>query len=149
MSSSAFPCSGEMVPQFTLQGQDDRTVRVSDFRGKKNLVLIFAAGQKVPLVRELAGRVEEVKDENTVVLVINSCPESLRAANSLSASIHGWNDPGARMSRRFGAEFEPAVYVTDQYGEIYSAHRSSEGALLPDADDVLASVRHINAACPE
>ena len=32
---------GQMAPDFTLKSQDGRMVRLSDYRGKKNVVLAF------------------------------------------------------------------------------------------------------------
>jgi peroxiredoxin len=32
---------GQMAPDFTLKSQDGRMVRLSDYRGRKNVVLAF------------------------------------------------------------------------------------------------------------
>lgn len=145
--SRELPQPGKMLPPFTLTAQDGHVVRVADFRGRKNLVLIFANGQHLPLISDLKTREAELQDENAIILVINSIPDQSRAPNS--RPIRFLIDSDREVSRRFGAEHHPAVYINDQYGEIYSVHRTSEGALLPDVHEILASLGHINAACPE
>ena len=35
------PTVGQMAPDFTLKSQDGRMVRLSDYRGRKNVVLAF------------------------------------------------------------------------------------------------------------
>jgi peroxiredoxin len=32
---------GQVAPDFTLKSHDNRSVRLSDYRGKKNVVLVF------------------------------------------------------------------------------------------------------------
>ena len=32
---------GQMAPDFTLKSHDGRTVRLSEYRGKRNVVLVF------------------------------------------------------------------------------------------------------------
>lgn len=140
----------DMLPQFTLRAREGPLVRVSDFRGRKNLVVIFPAGRQLPLVSDLVKRESELEDENVVVLVVqppSQCPQEGHADGS--AQFRFLCDQDGEVSRRFGAENTVAVYITDQYGEVYSASGAAEETALPDADEVLASLQHINAACPE
>ncbi len=139
---------GNMVPHFTLSTPEGFEIRVSNFRGRNSLVLIFTASQWPALISDLLDREEALEDEDAVVLVIT--PENAKTRPAPQPrNFHYLLDPGARVSQRFGAAHEPAVYLTDQYGEIYSVHRTSEGEALPEPDEILASLRHVNAACPE
>jgi peroxiredoxin len=141
---SLYPQVDQIIPDFRLTAADGREFRMSMFRGHRDLVLIFTAGKSPRLVAELASRAEELEEENARVFVIAPALSAWLqdAADSFPVLI----DSDLAVSRRFGADREPAVYITDQYGEIYAAH---EGAALPSAGEVLASLRHINAACPE
>lgn len=144
MSSPAtFPKVAQMIPDFTLTATDGRQFRMSMFRGFRDLVLIFAAGEVPPLIAELASRAEEIEEENARVFII--APEPAEQLKVAAHRIPVLVDSGVAVSGRFGAARHPALYITDQYGEIYSAHHGT----LPPANEVLASLRHINAACPE
>jgi peroxiredoxin len=35
------PTVGQSAPDFTLKSHDERSIRLSDYRGKKNVVLAF------------------------------------------------------------------------------------------------------------
>jgi peroxiredoxin len=103
------------------------------------------------LIAELAAHGEELDDEETQVLIVFrgnmvAC-EVLRKRDHIPFAVLA--DENGRAHARYGAGTSPGLYLTDRYGEIYDARRTSEGNALPDADDVLASIRHINAACPE
>lgn len=151
----AYPAQREMAPDFTLQSSTGRAYQLSSFRGRRNLLLLFLADGKhntEALVTALAAHREELEqeEETQVLLVFRgnmvSC-EALRRRDHIPFTVLA--DEDGRVHDRYGAANSPALYLTDRYGEIYDARRISEGAALPDADDILASVRHINAACPE
>lgn len=138
------PYVGQLIPDFRLATADGREFRMSMFRGHRNLVLIFAAGTVPQLIADLASKFGELEEENVRVFVIAN-QASKRLADNAGA-IPVLIDPDLAVSRRFAADHEPAVYITDQYGEIYAVH---VGEQLTSADEVLACLRHINAACPE
>lgn len=139
------------MPDFRLNTPDDREFRISSFRGRRNLVLVFAPSNVPPLVAELASRQAELAEEDTQVFVIapESGADAMAQRYAEHRTVEVLSDPDGEVLRRYGAESSPAVYVTDQYGEIYSAHHAREGLTLPDANEIVASLRHINAACPE
>ena len=144
MSTSSRPQINQMIPDFKLKSTDDREFRISIFRGHRDLVLVFTAGTVPQIVADIASRIGELDEENARAFVI--APAASRAILSAAHGIPVLLDPELAVSRRFGADREAAVYITDQYGEIYSAHSAPN---LPTAHEVLASLRHINAACPE
>ncbi len=149
------PSEREMAPDFTLQSSTGRSYQLSSFRGRRNLVLLFLAGgnsQPQSLVAALHAHREELEqEEETQVLLLFrgnmvAC-EALRKRDHIAFTVLA--DEDGRVHERYRAGNSPALYLTDRYGEIYQARRTADGASLPDADDILASIRHINAACPE
>jgi len=134
----------QLMPSFCLRSVDGREFCTARFRGRSNLVLIFPGMRESGLIADLSTHKDELDDENTQVLVIARCDwKQMKAETAFPVLL----DEDAEVSSRFGADTSAALYITDQYGEIYSAHRSE--ADLPDAKEILASLRHINAACPE
>jgi hypothetical protein len=66
--------------------------------------------------------------------------EALRKRDRLSCVVLA--DADGSVHERYGSN---GLYLTDRYGEIYSIHRDR----LPSTEELLASLRHINAECPE
>ena len=154
MAGENYPEQRQMVPDFTLQSSTGRPYQVSSFRGRRNLLVLFVGDGDhgtAGLIAEFAARREELDDEETEVLLVFrgnmvAC-EALRKRDHIPFAVLA--DENGRAHERYGAGTSPALYLTDRYGEIYDARRTSESVSLPDADDILASIRHINAACPE
>jgi peroxiredoxin len=122
-------------------------VQLSDYRGRRDLVLCFVGrdlhGAASDLLKSLSTRKDELEYEDTQVLVIVagslSAVEFLRARDGLAFPVLA--DADGAVHDRYAAN----LVITDRYGEIYSVHRST----WPTADEVMASLRHINAECPE
>lgn len=114
---------------------DGKLVQVSDFRGRRNLILIFAgaAGEESALVNELRRRSEDLREEEAAVLIAEDGPDARRLY-------------GAATAR---GELAPAVYVSDRYGEIFFTARGEPGQALPGAGELLEWVRFVNSQCPE
>lgn len=109
---------------------------LSDFRGRRNLVLIFAGtnGEEGRLLSELRQSREELREEEAVVAILSDAdPESRAWYGALTA----------------GGAPHAALYITDRYGEIYFAAHPERGQPLPSAAEVLDWLRFINSQCPE
>jgi peroxiredoxin len=153
--ASFVPVEREMAPDFVLRSSTGREYQLASFRGRKNLVLVFVGSGAPPgqgdssqakLLQELEKRKAELQEEDCQLFVILSgnmvAAEALRKRDRFSFTILA--DETGSVHARYHAG-ESAVIITDRYGEIYRAYREQ----LPDADDLLASLRHINAECPE
>lgn len=112
---------GAMLRDINVVAADGRRVQVPDFRGRRNLVLIFEPAAE--LLAQLASAGDELREEEAVVLTV---PE---------------NDRDAR--ERYGIS-STAVFISDRYGEIYF---TSEHA--PAISDIMDWLRFINSQCPE
>ena len=159
MMASAGARSGEMFPGFMLSMPDGSPVELERYRGRNNLILIFAgdvlgrAGPTGPLLEDLVARSAELVAEVAQVLVV--------VASRCGVVSQG--DPGpfpilvdsdAHTHRRVGAtdaagQPAPTLFITDRFREIYATYVSAEGSALPSAEEVMEWLRFINIQCPE
>lgn len=107
-------------PAHTL---DRRDVNISDFRGRRNVVLIFDGEESAKVIDDLRGVSDDLDFEEAVVLL---APDSARPMYEAPSS---------------------AVFLTDRYGEIFFCARDPEP--LHDGAEVLKWLEFINAQCPE
>lgn len=153
------PAVKEIIPDFTLDSSEGTPVTLLSYRARKNLVMIFVcggAGKALAWLDEAARRKDTFDEENARVLVVlhGTVEQARELRQETDAPFVFLADCDGAEHRRFGALNSegwsgPALYITDQYGEVYSSHRTLAGEPLPDADQVLASLRHINIKCDE
>jgi peroxiredoxin len=140
------PALHRLVPDLELRAADDRLVRLSDYRGRKNLVLVFANQEALG---PIAGGYQRILEENgQVIAVVSAASESDDIPFPVLLDVDG------EVGRRFGAvngkgEFMPALYITDRFGEIYSLYRTRDGRPLPTPAEIVATLAFINIQCPE
>jgi peroxiredoxin len=149
---------GEIFPGFTLPTDDGSSVALESYRGRTNLVVVFAGARMdgpavTALLEDLVARTGDLRLEAAQVLVVvtsrpDAVPERGQAAFPVLV------DEGARIHRRAGATdaaegAAPAVFVTDRFREVYAAFLPSGGAALPDAQEILDWLVFINIQCPE
>jgi peroxiredoxin len=158
MTAPVIARRGEVLPGFMLPDIDGSSVSLESYRGRTNLVVVFA-GQRMDesplavLLEELVARREEFTLEAAQVLV---------AVTSRPAAVpqHGrWAfpvlvDDGGHIHRNVGATDAegrpaPAVFVTDRFREICAAYLPGHGSALPGAKEILDWLVFINIQCPE
>lgn len=108
------------IPARTLDGRD---VQLSDFRGRRNIVLVFRGTETARLFEQLRSGSYELATEEAAVLIAWDEARDL------------YNAPGS------------AIFIADRYGEIFFSARHPEP--IPDASEVLKWLEFINAQCPE
>lgn len=71
----AFPTVGEKAPEFSLLNQKEQTIKLSDFRGEKNVLLYFYPRANTPGCTTQACAIRDFKKEfaalDTVVLGVS------------------------------------------------------------------------------
>jgi|YelNatPaOPRAMG01_1025707.scaffolds.fasta_scaffold38185_3 peroxiredoxin len=147
--------AGEIMPDFTLASNRGQFIRISDYRGRSNLVLIFCEDGKSEatrsFLRQASQRLFQFEDEEAELLAVvqaESLPEQF-ANLSFSALLDAKGHAHQLAGFAHGGELlPPLVYVIDRFGEIRSVFYSKE---TPEADvsSVLEWVRYINLECPE
>ncbi len=152
------PSKGHRLREFELRSAAARVIHLSDYRHRANLVLIASdhRSETLKLLSDIAARYSEIKNEEAEVLVIirMSRPEAAEVKNRLRLPCPVLADDDGAVHRQLGAldsqggDFA-AVYVTDRFGEVFGAYRTSAGQPLPSIAEILSWLEFINAQCPE
>lgn len=152
------PAKGRRFPDFELTAASGHQVRLSDYRGRSSLVLVFADDQRTmaDLLIEMARLYERFKEEESEIIVVEQCArdECARIKEQLKLPFLMLSDGDGHIHREVGASDErgrtaAAVYVTDRYGEVFAVYRTSDGQKLPRASDLLEWLEFVNSQCPE
>jgi peroxiredoxin len=158
MTDRAADRRGKMFPGFTLPDISGSPVLLESYRGRTNLVVIFAgdrAGESpvTELLEELAARTEEITFEVAQVLVaVTSRPTGVPQRGRWAFPV--LVDDGAHIHRNVDATDgagtpAPAMFITDRFREIYAAYLPGNGSALPGVEDILDWLVFINIQCPE
>jgi hypothetical protein len=121
------------IPIVTLDGAP---AWLSDFRGRRNVVLIFAGtdAEEARLISELRECKDAVREEEAVAAIFTGADAAIRGCYG---ALDERDTPAA------------ALYISDRYGEIFFAAHVRRGQPLPSAAEVLEWLRFINSQCPE
>jgi thioredoxin-dependent peroxiredoxin len=152
------PRKGLGFPDFELMSSAQHPIRLSDYRGRSSLVLIFMDDQRVTteLLSAVAHCYDDFKHEEAeVIAVAKSSPEECaRIKGRLKLPFVVLSDGDGRIHREVGASDEQgqaaaAAYVIDRYGEIFAIYRRRDGQALPNAAEILNWLEFVNSQCPE
>jgi mycoredoxin-dependent peroxiredoxin len=157
-SSGELPAKGLRFPDFELMAISERTMRVSDYRGRSNLVLIFTDDRSATakLLAEIAQVYDQIQSEETEIITIGQCSrdECGGMKERLKLPFPVLSDEDGLIHSEVGASDErghavAALYVTDRYGEIFAVYRTRDGQVLPTATGILNWLEFVNSQCPE
>lgn len=150
---------GERFPGLTLPDIDGAPVFLESYRGRTNLVVVFAGGRPVEgpvamILEELLARTEALTSEAAQVLVVALTSQSAAVSQRGPWPFPVLVDEGAQIHREVGATDAagrpaPAVFITDRFREIYAAYLPMHGLGLPGAKEILDWLVFINLQCPE
>lgn len=155
-----YPSRGHLIRDFTLPSTGGKPVSPYDYRGRSNLVLIFAGdvGQTgvQAYLAGLAQRSAAIRDQNAEMLLVLACSreraERIQSQEKLPFLV--LTDEDMRIHGMVGAigahgTASTAIYLTDRFLEVFAAWRTAEGNTLPDASEILSWLEYINSQCPE
>ena len=152
------PSKGHRLHDFGLTSALGRHIQLSDYRGRSNLVLIFADDQweTAQLLLNMASQYAQIRNEEAEILAVvqSSREQAARMKEQLTLSYPVMADEDGRVHRELGA-IDPqgraaaAVYVTDRFGEVFGVYRTREGQPLPTVADILDWLEFVNSQCPE
>lgn len=147
---------GSAAPDFALENQARETVRLSDFRGKKNVVLAFHPLAFTPIcsaqVSSYQAEREALDGLGAVVLVLStdSGPSKGAWANALGVNVQMLSDffPQGEVSRAYGVMgegglSERAVIIVDKQGVVaWAKHYGME--VQPPIGELIEALRDVN-----
>jgi peroxiredoxin len=151
--------AGQTAPDFTLPNQDKKEVKLSDFAGKKNVVLVFypldwspvCTNEHVCLVNDM--RSFETLDAEVLGVSVDSVwshkafAEKMGIKYSLLADFH----PKGAMSEKYGVYLGDkgitgrAIVIVGKDGKVAWA-KNYEIPVVPDVKEVAAALGQVKAA---
>ncbi len=155
----ACPDRGQRLRDFQLPAVSGGQVHLSEYWGRFNLILVFAAecaGAVVGLLSEIAHRYPKCVEEQAQVLVIfaGTKTEAEERLAPMQLPFPVLVDVDGSVHRTVCAVEpdggpSPAVYVTDRYGEIFAVFPTPGRRTSPNVNDLLEWLEFINIQCPE
>ena len=147
---------GSAAPDFTLKDQNQKEIRLSDFSGKKNVVLIFYPLDWSPVcTNEHACVVNDMKhfdslDAEVLGVSVDSVwshkayAEKMGIKYSLLADFH----PKGAMSEKYGVYLPErgitgrSIFIVDKHGRVAWA-KNYDIPVVPDIKEVAAALGQI------
>lgn len=150
------PERGECLRDFRYVTVDGDERRLSDFKGRNNLVLILTGGPENGLLDAVAQAYSEVQQMEGRGIVILKCEreEAIRGRVSRHWPFDVAVDMAGALHRELGAEDRmgvtgTAVYITDRWAEVFFASRTTGEEPEPEIKELLDWLAFIDHQCPE
>lgn len=158
----SYPQRGRLMRDFTLLSTDGKAMSLYDYRGRANLVVVFAGdvgrSMRTDFLAELVSRYTEIRKHDAEVLLVAAC--SREQAPEQAAEIQHEIEPpfpvlvdkDMQIHQSVGALVQTgasAVYVTDRFLEVFAAWRTSEGNNIPSIPEILSWLDFVSSQCPE
>ncbi|HET6372564.1 MAG TPA: peroxiredoxin [Candidatus Polarisedimenticolia bacterium] len=152
----ATPQVGEMAPDFSLKDQDGKDVKLSDFRGQKNVLLAFFPLAFTPVcscqIPQYKTDLQKFADLNTQVLAVSV--DSVPSHKAWTEQMGGINYPvlsdfypHGDVAKKYGVLREQgfserALFIIDKAGKVRFA-QVHELKMQPDNSVVLSELKKL------
>jgi len=142
------PSKGVRIRDYALIDADGNSLTLSNFRGKRNLVLIFAGARETgeEVANQLGSFDQEFGDADALAIVIvadepawGSGRSHVLIASDIDAIAH--KEIGGPHA---AVKFVQRCYITDRFGEVCAALHE-----IPPVSEMLRWLDYINSECPE
>lgn len=145
---------GDIAPDFELEDQNGKKVKLSQFKGRKNVILAFFPFAFSPVCTNELGELKEMEDTiaklDTQVLAasVDSTWVQKAFAKELKVKFPILSDFGRRASALYGSLYEDTgfakrtLFVIDRQGKIVYK-RQYEPAQQPDIKEALAALKRL------
>jgi peroxiredoxin Q/BCP len=148
---------GDVAPDFELTDTKDQKVRLSDFRGKKNVVLVLNRSLVCPFCRRHMVQMghdyaEFVKRGAEVIILGPNSPENFKRTWDIEElAMIGLSDPDSVIANSYHQEVKfmrmgrlPALLVLDKKGIIRFLHYGKSMTDIPENSQVFQILDEIN-----
>ena len=118
---------GYLIRDFVLTSALGVRMQISDYRGRSNLVLVFAgqAGIESDFLQDAAARYQDFTEQDAVIVAVFPCNSQETHLLKIWATLPfvGLTDDDGRVHRLHGAVDEhgrpgPVIDVTDRFSEV-------------------------------
>src|SRR5512137_1700120 len=144
---------GDVAPDFELPASGNRTIKLSDYRGKKNVLLAFypfafspVCSLQLPGLQQQLGQFQNLNTE-VLGISVDSKHSSAAFAEHLHLDFPLVSDFNKEFTRAYGVLreggfAERALFVIDKDGKIVYAHVNAIGE-VPDNEPVFEVLRQL------
>lgn len=148
---------GFMIRDFALVSDHGEHTRLSSFRGRSNLIVVFpgySEAMRFFLEDVMRHGHEFSEQDTTVIAVVPYAPEEQGTPTANGSPILVLDDKTHAVYRLSGATDEngqpvPLVYLTDRYGEIVLTYVAPSHCMPPSVEEILSKLEFVNYQCPE
>lgn len=140
---------GKKAPAFTAQTADGKPIRLADFKGKKNLVLVFYQGSFCSVCGHQLSNIQEnlsyyrAQDAEVIAISADDRAHALTSVGEHGLTFHVIPDAEKKLIKQFGVSniskkgiAWPSLYVLDKQGTVRLAFANAEGKRL-HSDEIL------------
>lgn len=140
---------GKKAPAFTAQTAEGKTIRLADYKGKKNLVLVFYQGSFCSVCGHQLTNIQEnlsyyrVQDAEVIAISADDRAHALSSVGEHGLTFPVVPDADKKLIKLFGVSniskkgiAWPSLYVLDKQGTVRLAFANAEGKRL-HSDEIL------------
>jgi thioredoxin-dependent peroxiredoxin len=142
---------GSVAPDFTLPGTDDRTYRLSDYRGRPVVLAFYPADNTAVCTAQLVSYTKAWnRFEDTDAHVFALSPQTVASHERFAEAQGGFSFPlladvDKAVGRLYGVVgplgfYRRSVFVLDAAGVITYAHRSPTGLTYRSPDELIEAI---------
>jgi len=149
------PRTGYRLRDFMLRSTAGAEVRLSDYRARSNLILIFAerSAEHLGLVRDLAAQYSNIREEQGKgLLIVPARQRDQPGGTSLQLPFPTLIDSNREVYAEYGLQTDghpiSGIFITDRFGELVASYVGSEIENATSAS-ILNWLEFINSQCPE
>ena len=127
---------GDVAPDFTLPSVSGEKITLSQYRGKKNVMISFVPAAWTPVCSDQwpgYNIVKEMFDENDAVLIgitVDNIP-----------TLHAWTQQMGKLWFPVLSDFWPHGAVADEYGVLRSDGVSERALFFIDKEGIIRDIR--------